>query len=74
LREKYESDLRQIAELDLPRPVIEWLAKYYIAEGKPLLDMIMPNGKPLRDCTGTYIGKLGRDLAKAGKKLIRENS
>ena len=33
-----------------------------------LLDMTMPNGKPLRDCTGKYCSKLGGWLSRVGDK------
>jgi hypothetical protein len=31
------------------------------ARQENLLGVIMPNGKPLKDCTGEYLGQLGGD-------------
>jgi hypothetical protein len=35
--------------------------------GPPTLDTIMPNGKKLGDCTGTYCGQLNERLIRIGR-------
>jgi hypothetical protein len=35
----------------------------------PLLDMIMPNGKALCDCTGVEMGEFGRQMSRIGKEM-----
>jgi hypothetical protein len=34
-----------------------------------LLGVIMPNGKPLKDCTGEYLAQLGRAMQELGYRL-----
>jgi hypothetical protein len=34
-----------------------------------LLGVIMPNGKPLKDCTGEYLGQLGQAMKELGFRL-----
>jgi hypothetical protein len=34
-----------------------------------LLGVIMPNGKPLKDCTGEYLGQLGQAMQELGFRL-----
>jgi hypothetical protein len=34
-----------------------------------LLGVIMPNGKPLKDCTGEYLGELGAAMQELGLRL-----
>jgi hypothetical protein len=34
-----------------------------------LLGVIMPNGKPLKDCTGEYLGQLGKAMHELGFRL-----
>jgi hypothetical protein len=41
------------------------------AKAKNLLGVIMPNGKPSRECTGEYVGRLGRSLEELGHMLER---
>jgi hypothetical protein len=33
-----------------------------VADGRPLLEMIMPNGKALGDCTRDDLGEIARQL------------
>jgi hypothetical protein len=41
------------------------------AKDKNLLGVIMPNGKPLGECTGAYVAQLGRQLEELGSRLAR---
>jgi hypothetical protein len=34
-----------------------------------LLGVIMPNGKPLKDCTGEYLGQVGQAMRDLGFRL-----
>jgi hypothetical protein len=34
-----------------------------------LLGVIMPNGKPLRECTGEYVGQVGQAMQELGFRL-----
>ena len=34
-----------------------------------LLGVIMPNGKPLKDCMGQYLGQLGHAMQELGFRL-----
>ena len=35
----------------------------------PLLDMIMPNGKAMCDCTGAEMGEFGQQMSRTGKEM-----
>jgi hypothetical protein len=39
------------------------------AKHENLLGVIMPNGKPLKDCTGEYLGQLGQAMQELGFRL-----
>jgi hypothetical protein len=39
------------------------------AKQENLLGVIMPNGKRLKDCTGEYLGQLGRAMQDLGFRL-----
>jgi hypothetical protein len=39
------------------------------AKQENLLGVIMPNGKPLKDCTGEYLGQLGQAMQELGFRL-----
>ena len=36
------------------------------AKQENLLGVIMPNGKPLKDCTGEYLGQIGQAMQELG--------
>jgi hypothetical protein len=40
-------------------------------EGR-LLDVIMPNGKRLRDCTSAYVGQIGKAMGELGYLMKAE--
>jgi hypothetical protein len=52
--------------------ITELEAKLLIARTKAaekegrLLDVIMPNGKPMKDCTGAYIAQLAEAMTELG--------
>jgi hypothetical protein len=39
------------------------------AKQENLLGVIMPNGKPLKDCTREYLGQLGQAMQELGFRL-----
>jgi hypothetical protein len=39
------------------------------AKQENLLGVMMPNGKPLKDCTGEYLGQLGQAMQELGFRL-----
>ena len=40
----------------------------------PLLDMIMPNGKAMCDCTGSEMGEFGQQMRRMGKRKWRRRN
>jgi len=54
----------------LKRTILEM--KYQKLMGSEMLDVLMPNGKQLRDCTGTEVGAMGKALEEVGKILEQE--
>ena len=54
----------------LKRTILEM--KYQKMMGSEMLDVLMPNGKQLRDSTGTEVGAMGKALEEVGKILEQE--
>jgi hypothetical protein len=53
----------QITELE----ATQLIARIKAAKEKGrFLDIIMPNGKPLRDCTKEYVGQIGKAMTELG--------
>ncbi|MGO9419964.1 hypothetical protein [Roseiarcus sp.] len=48
--------------------------KKAIRDGTSLLDLIMPNGKPMRDCTGHEMGEFGQMLLRESERKKKEEA
>jgi hypothetical protein len=51
--------------------LLDWAkrADLQVGDSVPLLEMIMPNGKKLGDCTGQECAELGKELAALGERM-----
>lgn len=60
---------RMLSQRDIE--LLDWAkrADLQVGDSIPLLEMMMPNGKKLGDCTGNECAELGKELAALGEKL-----
>lgn len=63
-QQKLQTAKAQRAQVESLKTVIKARAERMV-----LLDMTMPNGKPLRDCNGKYCAKAGGWLSKIAAKI-----